>query len=819
MKHIPGNRYGYRLGLLSLLLITGAVFAEQTFDPRSVQSEECQAGKFQCGFVPPDEELDQSVPVARSALISHRGLPARVDISSDMPPVVNQGQQNSCVAFSVGYYTRSYLERKARGWSYDPPPYGGSGERVFSPAFIYNQINGGKDSGSYFHHALDLVTQKGVAPWKLMPYRPNDYRTQPSPAVKATAKHYRAASYKRLPFDNLQAVKAELAAGRPIIFGITIDDAFYKLGDRVYDKTGGRTYGGHAMTLVGYDDTKKSPGGDRGAFKLINSWGKQWGKDGYGWISYRQWVAMRPYAYVLYPASAVDTSPDTDPDVSTTLEGKVQAPDRVEASRGAYTDRIEVSWSPVDGALAYGVVRAEPGQNSFRFIGYAKKPLYSDTAIQAGTTYRYRVVVIGEESTSDAAQSPTAPGYTSAHKEQGPPAIVPGLFLKLKDRGRSTAVVLSWSVAPGAQYYQLRRWHPGKKVWQVLNKRLTARTYVDRGPFADTENRYSVRAGNPAGMGPWSDVAAISVPGKKTPPGAPQGLVVSNGIYRDRITLKWQAAAGAETYAIFRYSYATKKWQGPISRTRSTSYVDASPQVKDGRFYAYTVLAVNDSGASKYAKPAVGRANPNVQRDGQRLAAPTGIEASLDDSGRVTIRWKGVPGAEEYYVFRRKKGTEKYAFAGSTDRKTLQFTEKFPGKPGELYLYTVRSKPLMGSESSNGRPAAVFMNAKPDVIVHRFMPGQGLERFTGRWSGRFWDGKSPPRTMYLTVEGDGNRITLHLTDEQTKKTVTGLYPSMADTVQLKGFILDYREDLDILILRSSDGQSLPGGKTVSFTRL
>ena len=52
--------------------------------------------------------------------------------------------------------------------------------------------------------------------------------------------------------------------------------------------------GGHAMLLVGYEDDGSMPGG--GAFIVRNSWGGNWGEDGYGKI---------PYAYIeLFAMSA-----------------------------------------------------------------------------------------------------------------------------------------------------------------------------------------------------------------------------------------------------------------------------------------------------------------------------------------------------------------------------------------------------------------------------------------------------------------------------------------------------------------------------------
>lgn len=821
--------------VLLLVVVFAPLRAEAPFDPKAVQSRECQGGQMKCGYTPPGEDVDQAVPLADSTMISHRGLASSADLSSDMPPVMNQGQQNSCVAFSVAYYTRSYLEKKKRGWNYDAPVAGGQGERVFSPAFVYNQINGGKDNGSYFNQALDLVTARGAAPWKAMPYSPSDYRTQPSRQALDAAVAYRSDSYRRLPFDNLDAIKSELAEGRPVIFGIAIDDKFYNLKKEVYDQTGGQTYGGHAMTLVGYDDSKRSPRGDKGAFKIINSWGKEWGDNGFGWISYRQWVVMRPYAYVMYPPRGTTTTPtNTSPtnttptnttpapaETVTTTVTTVQAPSRVQASQGTFPAQIDVAWSGVNGAVAYGVFRADPESDRFGFLGYSSGTAYSDRKVQAGMTYRYRVVSIGDEQTSELDRSPIASGYAKGGSDSSGnvPAAVTQVQARLQGRAGSFSVGVSWNAAPGAQFYQIRRWDVASNSWKVWGQKLTASTFSDPTPIPNTINRYAVRAGNAQGYGPWSDPVETTVPGTTTVPPTPGGLIVSNGIFREKISLRWDAVPGANHYYVFRYDNGSGRWDGPLDAGTSTTYNDQANVVRDGRFFLYSLVATNEAGASQPAAPVRGRVNPNAQRGETGIEAPTDIQAKIDASSNVTVTWKAVKGADEYYILRKPKGTKEYKFVGSTDGKTLQFSEKFPGKPGEFYLYTVRSKPGMGQESADGKPVAVFINAQVDAVAHRFMPGQGMDRFTGKWTGRYWDGKSAPRQITVAIEGDGDRMRIKLSDDRGgSASATGSYPAMADEVRIKGLQVVYKESLDLLILKGDEDFGFLPGQTISLMR-
>src|SRR5687767_12689909 len=139
--------------------------------------------QFTTGLQVADQARQQNYYTA-SPPFSGASLPASVDLSDKLPTPGSQGTQNSCVGWAVAYGLKTYQERVERSWSL-------SQQTTFSPAFIYNQLNGGRDAGLYFEHALNLVQSSGVAPLSQMPYNERDYLTQPSTSARTAATAYK----------------------------------------------------------------------------------------------------------------------------------------------------------------------------------------------------------------------------------------------------------------------------------------------------------------------------------------------------------------------------------------------------------------------------------------------------------------------------------------------------------------------------------------------------------------------------------------------------------------------------------------------------
>ena len=226
-------------------------------------------------------------------------IPPQTDLSPRFPVIRSQGDQGSCVAWATGYYMRTYYEN-IQGKNNDVP---------FSPAYIYNQIKlGNCDQGSRISDALKLMSSKGIVPLKSFPYSDASCSSTPSVANEKAAQSYKIKDWSRVNHTDIEDLRGTLSRGHPVIFGMRVGEAFDTFeGGKVFDTVTPKDGFGHAMVLVGYDDT-------RSAFKLANSWGKAWGDQGYAWLSYEAYLKNANYAFVA--------DPGFDPMASPYLPGK-----------------------------------------------------------------------------------------------------------------------------------------------------------------------------------------------------------------------------------------------------------------------------------------------------------------------------------------------------------------------------------------------------------------------------------------------------------------------------------------------------------------
>ncbi|MBL8739224.1 MAG: C1 family peptidase [Planctomycetes bacterium] len=211
----------------------------------------------------------------------------RVDLRRWLPPVGEQ-QMNDCTTWAIAYAAKSYLEARDQGWLPDRP------ERVFSPRFLYNQINHGQDEGSSFVEAVRVLCEQGASTLATEPYRPGDFRTAPNERARAEAKAFPLRD-AHLVVDR-QGIRRALQRRQIVVFGAHVNPIFLSGRFPKYDRAlfdrdeqlrqPGQPHGKHAMCIVGYDDGE-------GTFLVMNSWGTKWARRGFCQVAYELFDDIR----------------------------------------------------------------------------------------------------------------------------------------------------------------------------------------------------------------------------------------------------------------------------------------------------------------------------------------------------------------------------------------------------------------------------------------------------------------------------------------------------------------------------------------------
>lgn len=248
-------------------------------------------------FASPTRYIYPEPPLAP---LAPEDLPPRLDLSYGLPPIGNQGRAGSCVGWSTGYYTKGFQEGVDQGWSLTDPAH------QFSVNYIWNQrqLQPGVCAGIYINAAMDLVVNQGDTPYNLFPYSENCL-TQPTQAMRDAAYPYRAENFGAF-FEGGQTatdahvtqIKQWLVGGNPAVIGIPVMPEFddpsgpYCLVDL---PNRGASRGGHAIAVVGYDDNIGGTG--KGGFKIVNSWGTQYGCNGFAYLTYAWFKQFTQEAY------------------------------------------------------------------------------------------------------------------------------------------------------------------------------------------------------------------------------------------------------------------------------------------------------------------------------------------------------------------------------------------------------------------------------------------------------------------------------------------------------------------------------------------
>ncbi len=217
-------------------------------------------------------------PGTRVFAAAANSLPPRVDLRPFMTEVENQGETNSCAANAVAGAYEYLVKRHLGDDAYD-----------VSRMFIYyngRAVDGceNEDEGSVIGSLIESLKEHGACSEETWPFESESVNEAPSEDAYEEAKKFLIEDCAVVP-TTLQAWKAALADGYPIIFGISLFNSFDRqrqpgLVPMPSSKESSReSHSGHAMLAVGYSDADR-------VFVVRNSWGDEWGDAGYCYIPY-----------------------------------------------------------------------------------------------------------------------------------------------------------------------------------------------------------------------------------------------------------------------------------------------------------------------------------------------------------------------------------------------------------------------------------------------------------------------------------------------------------------------------------------------------
>jgi len=260
--------------------------------------------KYKLGWIPDYPDFRDYTPnhklmIAMTSKVEHakfHALSTAVDLRNWCSPVENQQNLGSCTAHAVSAVVE-YFENKSFGKYINA-------SRLFLYKATRNLMHLTGDTGATLRSSLGALVLFGMPPEEYWPYKSENFDIEPTSFCYAFGQNYRCINYFRhdpsglTSREVLDSIKKYFAAGVPSVFGFTVYSEIRQAdttGKIPFPGSNEKLVGGHALAAMGFDDnleiTNRQTGKTTtGAILIQNSWGTQWGMDGYGWL---------PYEYIL----------------------------------------------------------------------------------------------------------------------------------------------------------------------------------------------------------------------------------------------------------------------------------------------------------------------------------------------------------------------------------------------------------------------------------------------------------------------------------------------------------------------------------------
>lgn len=245
---------------------------------------------------------------------------AQVSLKQYAPIIRNQGGSGTCVGWATAYYAQTMSYARDNEITDTPS----ITNQAFSPLYLYRNVKRQEDTscerGIGIPTALSTLKESGSVYFKDFPHI---CANQIPDSVHQKKQRYKLKEFTKLFGMNenyitrVRETRRALAEGKPVVMGMSIKNSFLE-AKVIYEPDTLKSFGNHAMTVIGYDDNKLGPGD--GAFEIINSWGEEWGNEGYMWIRYKDYGETVYYGFEM----AFEEEPEVEQVVKNQLSASLE---------------------------------------------------------------------------------------------------------------------------------------------------------------------------------------------------------------------------------------------------------------------------------------------------------------------------------------------------------------------------------------------------------------------------------------------------------------------------------------------------------------
>lgn len=212
----------------------------------------------------------------RAYKIQNVPLKLEINLREWDSPIEDQGELGSCVSHALTSCYELMVKK-------DLPDKFVELSRLYS--YYHTRVleeNVNEDTGVvYIRNALKASSKYGICQEPLWPYDIEKFKQQPSPNCYLDAAKRKITKYQSLN-TNLETLEA-LNQSKPVVIGMTVYDSFMTINEKNPEISMPGEYdyviGGHAVCIVGYSLPKRQ-------FIVKNSFGKDWGENGYCWMPF-----------------------------------------------------------------------------------------------------------------------------------------------------------------------------------------------------------------------------------------------------------------------------------------------------------------------------------------------------------------------------------------------------------------------------------------------------------------------------------------------------------------------------------------------------